>query len=152
MSSPRIRRLAALGIAAAMAVAFPAAPAFASHSSSTYRAQLDAPPPPGEPWAFLRIFPMALTVHQGDVVHAAFEGSDTPHTATFVPAADSNAWRQQNQAPGGPYDLFVPDLNAPNDEGGLILTPSVAAPTSPGCGAASSPCTFSGAAVGSSGF
>lgn len=152
MSPPGVRRLLALGTAAVLAVAVPAAPAFAVHPSSTYRVQLDAAPPPGEPWAFLRMFPLALTVHQGDVVDAAFAASDTPHTATFVPSPDSDAWRQQNQAPGGPYFPFIPDLNIGNDEGGVMLNPSVAAPTSPGCGAVSNPCTFSGSAVESSGF
>jgi plastocyanin len=152
MSPPRVRRLVALGVAAAMVIAVPAGPAFAHHSSATYRVQLDAAPPPGEPWAFLRMFPRSLTVHQGDVVDAAFAASDTPHTATFVPNGNADSWRQQNQAPGGPYDLFIPDLNTLNDEGGLIINPAVAGPSSPGCGAASNPCTFSGSAVESSGI
>jgi plastocyanin len=152
MSPPRVRRLVAMGIAVAMAIAIPVGPALANHPSATYKVQLDATPPPGEPWAFLRIFPMSITVHQGDVIHAAFSATDTPHTATFVPSADANAWRALNQAPGGPYDLFVPDLNIVNDESGLILNPAVAGPSSPGCGAALNPCTFSGSAVESSGI
>jgi plastocyanin len=152
VSSPRIRRLFALGVVAALAAAVPTAPALASHSPSTYRVQLDATPPPGEPWAFLLIFPAAITVHQGDVIDAAFASTDTPHTASFVPTSHANAWRQQNQAPGGPYDLFIPDLNTPSDEGGLILNPAIAGPSSPGCGTSSNPCAFDGVSIESSGI
>src|SRR2546430_16683896 len=54
-------------------------------SPATYRLQLDAQPPIGEPPAFLRVFPgPQLTVHQGDVLHAAPDGTHTPPTATVV--------------------------------------------------------------------
>ena len=151
MSSPRAFRLIALGVAVVMAVALPTGQALAGGSSATYRVQLDATHP-GEPWSFLHVFPTSLKVHQGDVIKAAFSSVDTPHTATFVPTADVNAWRQQNQGPGGPYEVIIPDVNIPNDEGGLIINPAVAGPSSPGCGAQGNPCTFSGSGVESSGI
>src|SRR5947209_19871455 len=48
----------------------------------TYRLQLDAQPPVGEPWAFLHMFPGAqLKVHPGDVLRPARDETDTRHTA-----------------------------------------------------------------------
>ena len=49
--------------------------------AQTFRLQLDARPPVGEPWSFLRFFPRTLKVHQGDTVNAAWDGVGTPHTA-----------------------------------------------------------------------
>ena len=149
--SGHIRRILVLGIAIATALTVGTGGAWAA-GPRTYRVQLDAQPPVGEPWAFLRVFPQAITVHTGDVIDAAFDGTDTPHTATFVPSADADAWRQANQGPGGPYSPIVPDVNIPGDEGGLILNPAVAAPSAPACGASSDPCTFDGASVASSGI
>jgi plastocyanin len=121
-------------------------------SRSTYRLQLDAQPPIGEPWAFLHMFPgPQLTVHQGDVVHAAWDGTDTPHTATFVPTSDPNAWRNDNQGPGGPYAPIEPDSLAGGDDNELVLTPAVAFPSDPTCGARDHPCTFNGSSVSNSG-
>jgi plastocyanin len=119
---------------------------------ATYRLQLDAQPPTGEPWAFLRMFPGPhLTVHQGDVVHAAWDGTDTPHTTTFVPSSDPNAWRSANQGPGGPYAPIEPDSLAGGDDNELVLTPAVAFPSDPTCGTRDHPCAFDGTSVSNSG-
>lgn len=120
--------------------------------AQTYKVQLDARPPAGEPWAFLRIFPGRIQVHQGDTINATFLGTDTPHTGTFVPTANPNQWRRQNQGPGGRWAPIIPDVNIANDEQGLIINPAVANPTSPGCGTSSDPCTFNGSSVTSSGL
>jgi plastocyanin len=127
---------------------------------STYRLQLDAKPPQGESWAFLRFFPGSLTVHQGDIVNAAWAGAaGTPHTATVVPDANANVWREQNQGPGGPQDpgvypyaLQVPDQAVGGDDQQLDVNPAVAAPSNPTCGTSGNPCAFNGSGVVSSGL
>jgi plastocyanin len=120
-------------------------------AAQTYRVQLDAPPPPGQPWAFLKLFPADyLTVAQGDVINAAWDGTDTPHTATFIPSSHIGQWRGQNQQPGGPYEVFQPEPS--NDEKGAVLNSKVVAPSDPSCGTLGSPCTFDGTAVVNSGI
>src|SRR5262249_5125617 len=69
-------------------------PAGAAASAATYGVQLDATPPTGEPWSFLRMFPAnGVEVHQGDVVESTSASTEAPHTATFVPSDDPNTWR-----------------------------------------------------------
>lgn len=143
-------------LGALFATGIPAAQAV----TETYRVQLDAKPPKGEPWDFMRIFPAVITVHQGDVIDAAWANPEAPHTATLVPSDDANAWRDANQGPGGPQDpsvypyaLQVLDTSVGGDDAEVILNPAVAAPTNPMCGAdATTPCDFDGVSVASSGF
>ena len=146
MSAGRIGRALVAAVAVVTAVSFATVGASAT-ASHTYRVQLDARPPVGEPWAFLRIFPGGLTVHRGDVIDSAFMGTDTPHTGTFVPTAHPNQWRQQNQGPTGHYAPIIPDTNIASDEPGLIINPAVAFPSAPGCGTTTDPCTFDGTSV-----
>jgi len=120
--------------------------------SQTYRVQLDAQPPAGEPWAFNELFPHRLKVHQGDVVDAAWGGAESPHTATFVPVDDAGAWRAANQAPGGAWAVAVADQVAGGDDGDVILNPAIAAPSQPGCGDAAHPCAVTGTGVVNSGL
>src|SRR5437899_13068576 len=68
-----------------------AAPAGAGVVGAQFRIQLDARPPVGQPWSFLRYFPRTLSVHQGDVVDAAWSGAGTPHTATAIPSGNPDA-------------------------------------------------------------
>jgi plastocyanin len=125
----------------------------AAQGSATYHAQLDATPPAGEPWAFLRIFPgPQLTVHQGDVVESTSVSVDTPHTATFVPTADPNGWRADNQGPGGAYAPIEPDFLSGGDDNNLVVNPAVGFPTNPTCGAQNDPCAFDGNAIENSGI
>src|SRR5437016_6178776 len=77
-------------------------------SNQTFSVHIDGQPPDDEPWAFNRFFPDELKVHQGDTVQVSWAGTETPHTATAVPAADANAWRKQNQGQGGAYSLVIP--------------------------------------------
>jgi plastocyanin len=121
-------------------------------SNQTFSIQIDGQPPDDEPWAFNRFFPDQLKVHQGDIVQVSWAGTDTPHTATAVPAADANAWRQENQGQGGQYALVIPDSAAGGDDNELVLNPLVIAPSAPGCGDLSAPCSFDGTSVVSSGF
>lgn len=151
MSAGRIARALGAAVVLVTATSFGVVGASAS-PAQTFKVQLDARPPVGQPWAFLRIFPGRIQVHQGDTINAAFLNTDTPHTGTFVPSAFPNQWRRLNQGPGGGYAPIIPDLNIANDEQGLIINPAVANPSSPGCGAASNPCTFDGSSVTSTGL
>jgi plastocyanin len=126
---------------------------------ATYRVQLDAHPPAGEPWSFLRFFPRELSVHSGDIVNAAWAGPGAPHTATAVPSGNLDAWRAENQGPPGPQDpsefpwaFQVPDTTVGGDDGELVINPAAAAPTDPSCGTSGDPCAFDGSSVVSSGF
>lgn len=131
-----------------------------AHASTAYRVQLDAKPPKGEPWSYQRFFPAMISVHQGDVIQAAWAGNDSPHTATLVPAADATAWRASNQGPPGPQDpatfpyaLQVPDTTVGGDDAtDVVLNPAVATPSSFACGTLAAPCAFDGSGVVSSGF
>jgi plastocyanin len=151
-------RVVAAGIAVALAMTLAIQPATAA-VAQTFRIQLDAKPPVGEPWSFLRFFPRSLKVHQGDTVNAAWGGVGTPHTATLVPSADANAWRATNQGPGGPQDpsqfpwaLQVPDVTVGGDDNQIDINPAVAGPSDPTCGTSGNPCTFDGSGVVSSGL
>jgi plastocyanin len=132
----------------------------AQAAPDTFRLQLDAKPPTGEPWSFLRFFPDGtLKVHQGDTVDAAWAGAGTPHTATVVPLGNAAAWRANNQGPGGPQNpsafpwaLQVPDTTVGGDDNEVDLNPAVAAPSDPSCGSSGNPCTFDGTSVVNSGF
>jgi plastocyanin len=119
---------------------------------ATYTVQVDGQPPVGEPWDFLRFFPGGIRVHQGDVIDAAWAGSDAPHTATVVPSSDPESWRAANQGPGGPYEFTVPDSQLGGDDQEADINPSVLNPSSFTCGIQSSPCDFSGSGVVTSGF
>lgn len=120
--------------------------------SQTYTIQVDAMPPTGEAWAFLRFFPATpVSVHQGDVLSFMWAGAEAPHTVTLVGDADPANWRTVNQAPGGPYESPIPDTQAGGDDEGLILNPKEIAPTDPTCGALATPCGFDGTTVMSSG-
>ena len=138
-----------------LATAIPSA-----RAGTAYRVQLDAMPPTGEPWSFQRFFPQRISVHPGDVIEAAWAGVDSPHTATLVPSADPNAWRDTNQGPPGPQDpsafpyaLMVPDTTVGGDDTAeVLLNPSVAGPSDPTCGGSTTPCAFDGTQVVSSGF
>jgi plastocyanin len=123
----------------------------ASASGSLYTVMVDAQPTPGEPWAFESYFPHAIKVHQGDTITAAWNGTDFPHTATFVNTTNPDAWRQHNQGPSGPYTVVVPDSAVGGDDNELVFNPSVLFPSSFGCGTAAIPCSFDGTSVVSSG-
>jgi len=150
---------AIIGIAAAVIISISFVQPAGAGTAATYRIQLDAHPPVGEPWSFLRYFPRALSVHQGDIVNAAWAGAGAPHTATAIPSSNVPAWRAENQGPGGPQDpsvfpwaLQVPDTLVGGDDNQVDINPAVLAPTDPSCGTVSTPCTFDGSGVVSSGF
>ncbi len=145
--------LLSLLVAAAM-MAFAATPAGARPAktqSQTFTIHLDARAHAGEPWAFLKFFPNAIQVHGGDVIHAKWSGTDTPHTATLVNTDDPEGWRAQNQGPGGPYEVVVPDSQVGGDDDENVINPSVLFPSPPGCGDQITPCPFDGSSVVTSG-
>jgi plastocyanin len=127
----------------------------ASAAAQSFRVQLDATAPDKEPWQFNRIFPVDyLTVHQGDEIQAQWGGpADIPHTSTLVNTADPDTWRQDNQGAGGTYALVVPDQSAGGDDANeAVINPNVLFPTSTSCGSSTTPCSFDGSAIVSSGF
>jgi len=125
----------------------------ASATGNAYTVVADGQPTPGEPWAFEKFFPHTIKVHQGDTITIAWNGTDFPHTASFVNTADPEAWRQQNQAPGGHYAVAVPDTAVGGDDPGeTVFNPTVLVPSSFGCGTAAAPCSFDGTSVVSSGL
>jgi plastocyanin len=151
----RARRLAVVAAllagAALWAGLLGAAPA--SATGSVYTVVADGQPTPGESWAFERFFPHAIKVHQGDIITIAWNGTDFPHTASFVNTADPTAWRQQQQAPGATYAVAVPDTAVGGDDPDeTVLNPTVLFPSPFGCGTAAAPCAFDGTSVVSSGL
>jgi plastocyanin len=139
--------LSALGLA--IAAALVAAPAVSAATVATpadgvptYRVQIDAQPPTGEPWAFLKFFPGNIVVHQGDVIDANWGGVDTPHTATFIRTTDPETWRQEHQGPGGKFAPFEPDAAVGGDDDELVGNPNVFFPSDFSCGGPSNPCSF----------
>lgn len=151
MRTRRLLAVAALLAGAALwAGLLGAAPARAT--GSVYTVVVDGQPTPGEPWAFEEFFPHAIKVQQGDIITTAWNGTNFPHTATFVNAADPVAWRQQNQAPGAAYAVVVPDSAVGGDDPEAVLNPTVLFPSSFGCGTAVAPCSFDGKSVVSSGL
>jgi plastocyanin len=132
----------------------------AQAAAATYHVQLDAITANNEPWSFLRYFPATVSVHQGDVIDAAW-GGFAPHTATVIPSDDPTAWRATNQGPGGPqdpatfpYTLMAPDTSVGGDDAGeVVINPAVLFPSSQTCGTSeTTPCPFDGTSVVSSGF
>jgi plastocyanin len=121
-------------------------------AARTFTVHLDAKPHGGEPWAFLRIFPNAIQVHSGDTIRAGWAGTDTPHTATFVNTDDPESWRAQNQGPGGPYEVSIPDSQIGGDDDENIINPSVLNPDPLGCGTQGAPCEFDGSSIVNSGL
>jgi plastocyanin len=119
---------------------------------STYAVQADAQAPNSEPWDFLRFFPHAITVHQGDVIDTAWGGTDAPHTSSFVDTSDPETWRAQNQCDGCAYAPFEPDVLAGGDDDELVVNPTVLNPTSVTCGTEAAPCSFDGSSVVTSGL
>jgi plastocyanin len=139
-------------VAGLVGIALGITPLTAGAQGGVYTIRVDAKPPAGASWDFLRFFPGdTLQVHQGDVLRFAWKGADAPHTATVVPAADPDAWRADNQGPGDPYEFLVPDASLGGDDDELDFNPSVLTPT-PDCGSAATPCPFDGAGVANSGF
>jgi plastocyanin len=121
-------------------------------AQQTFTLQVDATPPTGEPWAFLRFFPSSLKVHQGDIIDAAWQATDTPHTATLVPTTDPDQWRTDNQSPGGPYATFESDSAIGGDDNDTIINPAVGFPSDPTCGTSTTPCTFDGSSIVNAGL
>ncbi len=144
--------LSTLTLVGALMVLLRPAVSHAAPGPQTYTVKIDAKPPHGEMWDFMHLFPDSLAVHQGDTIHFVWNGVEGPHTATLVNAARAHRWRTQHQGAGDNYQLFVPDTRFGGDDKGLIVNPTVASPSSPACGAPSTPCTYAGVGVLNSGI
>jgi hypothetical protein len=92
-----------------------------------------------------------VEVHQGDVIEATSASTEAPHTATFVPSDDPDAWRADNQGPGDPWAPIEPDALAGGDDNELVINPAVGFPSDPTCGAQNDPCPFDGSTVETAG-
>jgi plastocyanin len=128
------------------------APAAHAGTAQTFGVKVDAQAVDHEPWAFLHFYPHIIKVHAGDTIDAQWAGSDTPHTATFVNTDDPEQWRQDNQGPGGPFELIVPDSQVGGDDNEVVINPSVLFPSDPSCGVPGNPCAFDGSSVVTSGL
>jgi len=136
-----------------LAQALLAVPGANAGTAPVYKVQLDGLPPKHDNWSFLRYFPRTITVHRGAVVEAAWAGAGAPHTATMVPEANADTWRQQNQDPGDPYAFVVPDSAVGGDDSENVVNPAAAFPSDPTCGSeAGNACAFDGTSVVNSGF
>ena len=123
-------------------------PATASAATTplTITADRAAAIPAGHLWGYNDFFPRALSVHRGATIRFSIQGF---HTATLLPAGMSaNGVRRA----GGLLTADSDDTTLnPNGSTHTEINLGAAFPSPGGCGAAANPCTFSGAAVISSG-
>lgn len=125
-----------------------AAPVAAAAPTLVVTADMPSAVPAGKNWGFDDFFPRALTVAQGTTIGFAIEGF---HTATLLPAGKTAA---QDYASGG---FAAPDADdtTPNPNGtthSQFAVPNVLPVGAPaGCGTTTTPCTFDGTSVVSSG-
>jgi len=146
MRAGRALRLAAAAGLVAGTLAIGAAPVAAASPLTITADQPPSATPAGHLWAFNDFFPRSLTVHKGQTIQVALMGF---HTATLLPTGLSAA-----------ADLRANGIAAPDGDdtaanpGGQthsqIRVPALL-PTSTKCGTAKKPCSFTGAAVVSSG-
>ncbi len=151
VGAPGRRRALALALAVALAASLVVAlhPVAGHAAGATYVVKVDAKPPKGEMWDFMRFFPSSLAVHAGDTIRFEWNGVEGPHTATLVDARRAHHWRTVHQGKGGDYRLFVKDTTLGGDDHNLVINPQVAAP----CGPPPSPtCSFDGTGVVNSGI
>ncbi len=141
-----MRRVLASAIGAVFALGLLAAPAVAVSPPITITADNPAAVPAGHLWTFNDFFPRTLSVHQGQTIELAIAGF---HTATLLPAGVTA--NQGIRALG----LVQPDpddtTRNPNGTTHTILNIPAAFPVPGGCGAPTTPCSFTGAAPVSTG-
>ena len=141
----RALRLAAATALVAGTLAAGVSPVAAS-SNLTIMADQPAAVPKGHLWAFNDFFPRSLTVHKGQTIQFAIMGF---HTATLLPKGMSAATDLKKAGVAAPD----PEDTTPNPGGQThtqLVIPNLL-PTSMTCGTAAAPCSFTGAAVVSSG-
>jgi plastocyanin len=109
-------------------------------------ADMPAAVPAGHLWGFNDFFPRSLTVHTGQTVQFVLAGF---HTATLMPKG-SSAVAELNA--NGVVTSDADDVTAnPGGQTHTQLRIPAILPTSQTCGTAKAPCSFTGAAVVSSG-
>lgn len=121
-------------------------PVGAASPRLTITADMPGAVPAGHNWGFNDFFPRSLTVHKGQTIQVALEGF---HTATFLPKGMSAAADMLTNgiAAADPDDTAA---NAGGQSPSQIRLPAIL-PTSMKCGTPTHPCSFTGAAVVSSG-
>jgi plastocyanin len=112
----------------------------------TITADQPAAVPAGHLWAFNDFFPRSLTVHKGQTIQVAIQGF---HTATFLPKGSSAA--AELKANGVVTADADDTASNPGGQTHSQLRIPAILPTSQTCGTAKAPCSFTGAAVVSSG-
>jgi plastocyanin len=140
-----LRLIAATGLVAGTLV-IGVSPVGAAAPPLTIVADQPAAVPAGHTWGFNDFFPRSLTVHKGQTVQFVIQGF---HTATLLPKGLSAAadLRASGVAAADPDDTT---LNPGGQTHSQINIPAIL-PTSQACGTAKKPCSFTGAAVVSSG-
>lgn len=121
-------------------------PAVAVTSPPTITADMPSEVPAGHNWAFNDFFPRSLRVAQGETIQFVTEGF---HTATLLPKGVSP---KQDMLTNGVATADAEDTT-PNPGGQSHTAINIPAllPTSFTCGTPTSPCTFDGTSVVSSG-
>jgi plastocyanin len=112
----------------------------------TIAADMPAAVPAGHNWGFNDFFPRSLTVHKGQTIQVVLEGL---HTATFLPKGMSAAADLLTSGIAA-ADVDDPAANPGGQTHSQIRLPAIL-PTSMTCGTPTHPCSFTGAAVVSSG-
>jgi len=140
-----LRLIAATGLVAGTLV-IGVSPVGAAAPPLTIFADQPAAVPTGHTWGFNDFFPRSLTVHKGQTIQFVLEGF---HTATLLPRGLSAATdlRANGIAAADADDTA---LNPGGQTHSQIRIPAIL-PTSQACGTAKKPCSFTGAAVVSSG-
>ena len=145
----RMGRVLQLGAATSLlagSLAIGVSPVGAASPPLTITADMPAAVPAGHNWGFNDFFPRSLTVHKGQTIQFVLQGF---HTATLLPKGLSAAadLRTNGIAAADANDTTA---NPGGQTHSQIRLPAIL-PTSQTCGTAKKPCSFTGAAVVSSG-
>jgi plastocyanin len=141
-----LRLIAATGLVAGTLVIGVSPVGAAAPTKITIVADQPAAVPAGHTWGFNDFFPRSLTVHRGQTIQFVLQGF---HTATLLPKGLSAATDLRTNGVAA-ADTDDTKLNPGGQTHSQIMIPALL-PTSPTCGSAKTPCSFTGRAVVSSG-
>jgi plastocyanin len=141
-----LRLIAATGLVAGTLVIGVSPVGAAAPTKITIVADQPAAVPAGHTWGFNDFFPRSLTVHKGQTIQFVIQGF---HTATLLPRGLSAAADLRTNGIAA-ADADDTTLNPGGQTHSQIRIPAIL-PTSQACGTAKKPCSFTGAAVVSSG-
>ena len=145
----RMGRVLQLGAAISLlagSLAIGVSPVGAASPRLTITADMPAAVPAGHNWGFNDFFPRSLTVHKGQTIQFVLAGF---HTATLLPKGASAVADLKNNAVAA-ADVDDAAANPGGQTHSQLRLPAIM-PTSFTCGTAANPCSFTGAAVISSG-